>query len=172
MRERLFTEMQEEDLATVLGIYNHYVSTTTVTFDPAPISVDAFRARVPLNHERYGAYVIRPRSAIVGFCFICPFKKHEAYSRTAELGIYLRPECTRKGFGTKAVKHLVQVATTRGLRMLIASISGENTHSVAFFGKIGWQQCARFRAVGEKWGRSIDVVFFQKELGTATGGEV
>ena len=164
MKETLFTEMQEADLPAVLGIYNHYISTTTATFDPGAVSIDIFKTRVLLNHELYGAYVIRSEGVVAGFCFLCPFKKHEAYNRTAEFGIYLKPGCTHKGLGTKAVEHLVQVATVSGLKMLIASISGENTHSIALFRKIGWQECAHFREVGEKWGRAIDVIFFQKKL--------
>jgi len=62
------------------------------------------------------------------------------------------------------VEHLARVATARGLKMLIASTSGENIHSIALFRKIGWQECAHFREVGEKWGRAFDVVFFQKKL--------
>jgi len=164
MEETAFTDMQEEDLPVVLDIYNHYIATTTATFDPGPISIETLRTRILLNHGLYKAYVIHHVGEMVGFCFLSQFRKHESYDGTAEVGVYLKPEHTRRGLGTKAVRHLGQVGTAKGLRVLIASISGENEGSVEFFRRLGWEQCAHFKGVGEKWGRAIDVIFFQKSL--------
>jgi len=43
MKETSFAEMQEDDLPAVLDIYNHYIVTTTVTFDSDPISKKTLR---------------------------------------------------------------------------------------------------------------------------------
>jgi phosphinothricin acetyltransferase len=40
-------------------------------------------------------------------------------------------------------------------------------HSIKLFQKLGYEKCAHFKRVGEKWGRVIDVVFFQKSLKTS-----
>lgn len=165
MKEITFNNMREEDLSAALEIYNHYIATTTATFDPGPISMEKFRTRILLNHDLYKAYTIRQDGEIAGFCFLCQFKKHESYDRTAEVGIYLKPGQIRRGLGKRAVEHLEQVAAAKGLRILLASISGENEGSIEFFRGLGWEQCAHFRKIGEKWGRTIDVVFFQKSLG-------
>jgi len=157
--------MREEDLPVALDIYNHYIATTTATFDPGPISMETFRTRVLLNHDVYRAYVIHQMDEVAGFCFLGQFKKHESYDRTAEVSLYLKPEYVRQGLGRKSIEHLERVATVNGLRILLASISGENSGSIEFFRTLGWQQCAHFRKIGEKWGRTIDVVFFQKSLG-------
>ena len=164
MKEEIFTEMRAEDLPVALDIYNHYIATTTATFDPEPISMETFQTRILLDHDVYKAYAIHHEGGIAGFCFLSQFKKHESYDRTAELGIYLRPEHTRRGLGTKAIGHLEQVAAARGLKVLIASISGENQGSIDLFRTLGWEQCAHFKKVGRKWGRAIDVIFFQKSL--------
>ena len=164
MIETTFSDIREEDLPAVLDIYNRYIDTTTATFDAGPISIETFRTRVLLDHDLYKAYVIHQKAEIAGFCFLSQFKKHESYDRTAEVGVYLKPEHARKGLGTRAVAYLEQVAASRGLRMLLASVSGENHGSIIFFRTLGWSQCAHFRKIGEKWGRRIDVVFFQKSL--------
>ena len=156
--------MREDDLPVVLDIYNHYIVTTTVTFDPSPVSMETFLTRILLNHDVYKAYVIRQMSETAGFCFLSQFNKHESYNRTAEVGVYLKPEHVRQGLGTTAVAHLEQAAAVGGLRMLLASVSGENDGSMAFFRGLGWEQCAHFRRVGEKWNRVIDVIFYQKSL--------
>ena len=139
-------------------------STSTVTFDPKPISVGTLLARILVNHDLYKTYMIHHIGEIVGFCFLSQFKKHESYKRTAELGVYLKPEHTGRGLGTKAVEHLKQVAVKKGLKVLVASISGENEGSSGLFRKLRWEKCAHFRKVGEKWGRAIDVICFQKSL--------
>jgi len=164
MKEIIFTEMQEDDLPVVLDIYNHYIATTTVTFDPESVPIETFQTRILLNHDLYKAYVINYLGETAGFCFLCQFNKHESYNRTAEIGVYLKPEHTRQGVGTRAVRHLEQIAAAKGLKVLIASISGENEGSISLFRKLGWEECGHFRRVGEKWGRAIDVIFFQKSV--------
>ena len=42
--------------------------------------------------------------------------------------------------------------------------SGENSESIELFRKLEYDQCAHFKKIGEKWGRAIDVIFFQKSL--------
>lgn len=164
MKETTFTDMQEEDLPVVLDIYNHYIMTTTATFDAGPISMETLRTRIPVNHALYKAYVIHHKDDVVGFCFLSQFKNRESYNRTAELSVYLKPEHTRRGLGTKAVRCLLEAAAARGLSVIVASVSGENEDSIKFFRKLGWEQCAHFRGVGEKWGRAMDVVFFQRSI--------
>jgi len=164
MKETTFTEMREDDLPAVLDIYNHYIVTATVTFDPGPISPKTLRTRICIGHDLYKAYVIHHMGEIAGFCFLNQFNEHESYNRTAELGLYLKPQHARRGLGTKAVGHLEQVAAAKGLKVLTASISGENESSLALFRKLRWEECAHFRRVGEKWGKAIDVIFFQKSL--------
>lgn len=164
MREIIFRELQEEDLPAVLDTYNHYIAATTATFDPEPVSMETLRSRILLNHHLYKAYVVHHAGEYAGFCFLSQFKKHESYDWTAELGIYLRPEHTRYGLGTRAISHLERVAAEKGLKVLIASISGENMCSINLFRKLGWQECAHFQGVGQKWGRALDVIFFQKLL--------
>jgi phosphinothricin acetyltransferase len=164
MNETTFRDAQPEDLPILLDIYNHYIATTTATFDPAPISIETFRTRVLLNHHLYKAYVISHAGELAGFCFLSQYKKHESYDRTAEVGIYLKPHHCRQRLGAAAIAHLEHVAAAAGLNMLLASISGENDASIAFFQTLGWQQCAHFKNIGQKWARQIDVLFFQKSL--------
>jgi phosphinothricin acetyltransferase len=154
--------MRAEDLPAVLDIYNHYIVTTTATFHPEPITIETLRTFVFLDHEWYRSYMILLSDEIAGFCFLTQFRKLEAYDRTAELGIYLKPEFTRRGLGTQAVKYLERAAAESGRKVVVASISGENAGSIELFRKLGYEQCAHFRKIGEKWGRAIDVVFFQK----------
>ena len=126
MDEIRFKSIDEADLPAVLEIYNHYLLTTTATFRLQAIPIETLRSFIFLNHDRYKAYLIHHQDQVAGFCFLTRYKDLQAYDRTAEIGIYLKPGFTRRGLGAAAVAHLEQVAAASGLKMLIASISGEN----------------------------------------------
>jgi len=45
---------------------------------------------------------------------------------------------------------------------LLAIISGDNESSVQLFEKSGYEKCAHFKQVGEKFNKILDVVSYQK----------
>jgi L-amino acid N-acyltransferase YncA len=164
MKDIRFKNIEEADLAVALDIYNYYIKTTTATFRLEPITIDVFKSFIFLDHPKYKAYLIYHQDEIVGFCFVTQYKNLPAYDHTAEMGVYLKPDFTRLGLGPEATKHLEQTAAGNGIKVLIASISGENTASLKLMRKLGYDECGHFKNVGEKWGRIIDVIYFQKEL--------
>jgi phosphinothricin acetyltransferase len=78
--------------------------------------------------------------------------------------LYLRPEFSGKGIGSDVLVFLEKFAIGNGIRVLIASISGENSASIKLFTRAGYEKCAHYREVGEKFGRILDVVDYQKIL--------
>lgn len=53
-------------------------------------------------------------------------------------------------------------AKTVGIKVLIGIIAGENKHSINLFSKCEYEKCAHYKQIGEKFGRTLDVVAFQK----------
>jgi L-amino acid N-acyltransferase YncA len=164
MKEIRFKNIEETDLADILDIYNYYIKTTTATFRLEPITTEVLKTFIYLDHPRYKAYLIYHQDDIAGFCFLTQHKNIPAYDRTAVIGVYLKPDFTGRGLGAEATKHLEQIAAESGIKMLIASISSENTASLKLLRKLQYEQCGHFKKVGEKWGRAIDVIYLQKEL--------
>jgi L-amino acid N-acyltransferase YncA len=164
MDELTFQPAAENNLHTMLELYNFYITTTTATFDHGPITQEEFRQRIFIGHEKYGTYLIRLRGETVGFCFLTQYRKKAAYDRTAEIGLYLKPEFTGKGIGDTAINFLEKVSVNRGIRVIIASISGENTASLKLFQKKGYEKCAHYKKVGEKFCRFVDVIDYEKIL--------
>ena len=164
MDELTFQPAAEKDLAAMLELYNFYIVTTTATFDHGQITPEEFRQRIFIGHEKYGVYLIRLDKETAGFCFLTQYRKKAAYDRTAEIGLYLKPEFTGQGIGRLAVTFLEKIAVSKGIRVIIASISGENTASLRLFQKMGYEKCAHYKQVGEKFGRFIDVIDYEKIL--------
>jgi phosphinothricin acetyltransferase len=159
-----FQPALENDLAVMLELYNFYIMTTTATFDHGQITPEEFRQRLFIGHEKYRTYLIRLHDETVGFCFLTQYRKKAAYDRTAEIGLYLKSEFTGKGIGDEAAAFLEKIAVSKGIRIIIASISGENTASLKLFQKMGYERCAHYRQVGEKFGRFVDVIDYEKIL--------
>ena len=97
-----------------------------------------------------------------GFVYLSQFRKREAYDRTAEITVYLKPDYIRKGIGKLTLVHMEDIARDAGISVLVGIISGDNMDSIALFKKMGYWQCAYYRQVGEKFGRIMDVVVYQK----------
>ena len=152
------------DLPAIKEIYDHYILSTTATFHEAPVPVDGLPAYVPVGDPRHPSLVVRSGGAVVGFCACSPYKRRSAYDRTAELSVYLRPGWTGRGLGTAALARLEDAAAAAGLRVLIGTVCAENDAGIELMERSGYARCGCLRGVGEKFGRVLDVVIFQKEL--------
>lgn len=164
MKNVSFKVIGEADLKFALDIYNHYIITTTATFRPDKIPMETFKRFIYTNHQKYVAYLILDNKVITGFCFLTQYKNLTAYDRTVEIGVYIKPEFIHNGLGMEAVNYLEKVATAKGFKIIISSISGENIASINMFRKLNYQECGHFKNVGEKFGRILDVIYFQKSL--------
>ena len=164
MNDYRFEDMKPEYLGPVLAIYNHYILNSTATFHIQPLALDEMKDIVFHDNPRYRAIVVFLETEICGYGYLAPYRKREAYDGTAEITIYLKPEATGRGLGSKIVEYLEEMARGAGIHTLIAVICGENQASIKLFKKNGYVQCANLREVGQKFGRFLDVVCYQKIL--------
>jgi L-amino acid N-acyltransferase YncA len=159
-----FENIKNSDLEVIKDIYNYYVLNTTVTFHVNPVDTNELKNSIYVNHTKYKSILIKSDDIICGYGYITRYKNREAYINTAEISIYLKPEYTGKGIGRKAVTFLEKEAGKSGIKVLLAIISGDNISSTKFFESLNYEKCAHFKRVGEKFGKRIDVVAYQKEL--------
>jgi len=158
----VFEEMKEAYIGEILSIYTHYVLRTTATFHKHALSEAEMREIVLSGDPRYPAYVIRDSGDICGYVLLSPHGKREAYDETADVAVYLKPGSVGRGIGREAVKFIEGAAKERGIHVLVAAICGENARSVSLFERCGYEKCAHYREVGNKFGRRLDVVAYQK----------
>jgi L-amino acid N-acyltransferase YncA len=159
-----FNVIRREDIPSVLEIYNWYILNSTATFHTSPVGENEVSDFLYIDHVRYRSYTLTADKRLVGYCFLTPHKKRQAYDRTAEVTIYLHPDHCKKGIGKVALEFLERVAREVGFKNLIGVVTGDNTESVRLFQRMGYMKCAHFKNVGEKFNKVLDVVAFQKEL--------
>ncbi|VBB48093.1 Sortase-like acyltransferase [uncultured Paludibacter sp.] len=159
-----FKEIEEQDLLEVKKTYDWYILNSTATFHTEPIQIDQLKEFIYINHPLYKSYLIFENDKIAGYCLLTNYKKRQAYNRTAEVTIYLRPEFCGKGIGKFILNYLEEIAKKKGLKNLIGIISGDNVESISLFEKSGYEKCAHFKNMGEKFNKILDVVAYQKEI--------
>lgn len=149
----------ENDAAAITGIYNYYVSHTTVSFETAPLSVGEMRQRIRAISAEFPYLVAEEEGRVAGYSYAHLWKEREAYRHTWEVTIYLDPSRKGHGIGSALMKRLIDDCRATGrCSRLIACITGENAASIAFHSRMGFEEVSHFRCVGYKFGRWLDVV--------------
>ncbi|MCB0402493.1 MAG: N-acetyltransferase [Flavobacteriales bacterium] len=159
-----FERIENKDLQAVTAIYNHYVETSTATFHLEPVTTESMALSLSLNNDSYPSFVVLDDGQLAGFCYLSRFRPKQAYDISAEVTLYLHPDFIRKGIGSAVLAFLEEEAKKRNIKNLLGVITAENTASMKLFERCGYNQAARLKNIGIKFGKALDVVWYQKEL--------
>lgn len=159
-----FIEAREEHISDLLDIYNYYVLNTTATFHEKLLSIEAMKGLIFFTDPKYRTFVILTDEVISGYVLLTQHKSREAYDRTGEVTVYLRPDNIGSGIGSLAVEYIERFAKLKGFHALIATICGENEKSIKVFERNGYEKCAHYKQVGRKFNQWLDVVAYEKMI--------
>jgi len=159
-----FRPIQKQDLEDVTSVYNYYVTNSTATFHLEPISEKEMAKSLDLEDDSYPAFIVLLNNEMVGFCYFNRFRKKEAYDISAEVTLYLKAKSVQKGVGKSTLKFLETQAHELGFKNLIGVITSENEGSIQLFEKCGYSKAAHLKNIGVKFNRTLDVVWYQKEI--------
>jgi L-amino acid N-acyltransferase YncA len=159
--------VQLSDAAAIARIYHHYVSTTTISFETEPPSVDEIAARIQKIAARHNWLVYESEGALLGYAYTSAFRERRAYQATVESTIYLDQAAIGRGIGRELYQALLDDATTKGYREALGVIALPNDLSVKLHEKLGFVKVAHLEKIGHKFNRWIDVGLWQKHLTTS-----
>lgn len=159
-----FKSITKNNILAALEIYNWYVVNSTATFHLKVIEEEELERMVSLGHSKYKSFVILLNDEICGFCYFAQFRHKEAYDKTAEVTLYLKQGFTGKGIGKIVLTFIEGVAQKNEIKNLIAVITEGNNASLKLFEKEGYFKVGHLKNAGEKFGKSLDVVSYQKEI--------
>ncbi|MBD5225867.1 MAG: N-acetyltransferase [Bacteroidales bacterium] len=154
----------EADVRSIAAIYRWYVENTTATFELEPLTETDMLRRIEDISSRFPYFVCEDNGEIVGYSYAHTWKKFPAYDITSESTIYLLPQVKGRGIGRALMTCLIDECRQRGILSLIACITAENMESCRFHESLGFIPVSRFRNVGRKFGRLLDVVDYQLQL--------
>ena len=155
-----------EDIAAYTELYNYYIENTCITLEEEPVTPEEFGARVARITKDYPYIVARDGAGKpIGFAYLDAFNPRSAYRCTADLSIYVDRACRGSGVGQKLYAEIERLGRERGIENLISIITSDNEGSLRFHRKNGFTEISVMPAVAFKFGKYLDVSFFQKHLG-------
>jgi L-amino acid N-acyltransferase YncA len=104
--------------------------------------------------------------SVAGYAYASSYRPRPAYRFTVENSVYLRPTLHRRGIGRQLLERLMAECEARGFRQMIAVIGDSaNAGSIGVHAACGFQMIGTHPRVGLKFGRWLDTVMMQRELG-------
>lgn len=162
----MIREAVEGDAQRIAEIYNHYVETSTVTFEEEPVAPDEMVRRMAVGEEKFPWLVlVGADEELLGYAYASPWKGRCAYRYSVETTVYLDHASCGTGCGTRLYQRLLAELRNRSLHTAMAGIALPNAASVALHEKLGFTKVAHFREVGWKFGEWVDVGYWQCLLG-------
>lgn len=146
------------------AIYAYYVSASTVSFEEKVLSSEEFLLRAEKIAERYPYLVAENDGKVLGYAYLYEFGERSAYRFCADLSVYVESGSRGKGIGETLVREIERRAKDMGITEIVSVITGENAVSMRFHEKMGYKFKGKLDKVGCKFGRWLDVCFYQKEI--------
>ncbi|SDK01693.1 phosphinothricin acetyltransferase [Catalinimonas alkaloidigena] len=156
-----------EDLPNIVEIINDAILHTSAVYDYHPRSLETQHAWW-LKKQADGMPVVvadHERRAI-GFGTYGIFRPWDAYRFSVEHSLYVADSFRGQGVGKLLLGRLIALATAQGFHTMIAGIDGSNAGSYALHRKFGFEEIGRFREIGYKFDRWLDLIFMQRFLQT------
>ena len=159
------------DVAAIQAIYAGHVLNGLATFEEVPPDVaEIARRREDVLALGLPYLVAEAEGRVLGYAYAAPFRARSAYRFTVEDSVYLDPAATGRGIGGRLLVRLIEDCTARGARQMLAVIGDSgNAASIAVHARAGFRPAGTFRAVGFKFGRWVDTVQMQRQLGPGDG---
>jgi phosphinothricin acetyltransferase len=151
----------------ILAILNDVIATSTALFDyePRPPASMApwFAAKRAGGFPVLGAVA---QGRLLGFATYGTFRAWPAYKYSVEHSVYVHRDERGRGVGGALMRALFTAAERQELHTLIAGIDADNRASIAFHERLGFNHAGTVKQAGFKFGRWLDLAFYQRLLPT------
>jgi phosphinothricin acetyltransferase len=154
--------------SAILTILNDAIVRSTALYDYRPRDLSTMSGWFAAK-ERGGFPVcgaVDAAGALLGFATYGTFRAWPAYKYTVEHSVYVADGFRGRGIGQALMKRLIQSAEAQEKHVLIGGIDAENEASIAFHQKLGFEHAGTIRQAGFKFGRWLDLAFYQLTLAT------
>lgn len=161
----MIREANEKDLPDILEIYNDAIENTTAIYTYKPLTLSEretwFKNK---KKEGYPVLVFEQDNKAVGFASFGPFRAWPAYKYTAEHLVYVHKEYRKQGIGMLLLKEIIKIVSERKYKTLVAGIDSDNEKSIYMHKKLGFTYSGIIEKAGYKFGRWLNLAFYQLEL--------
>ncbi|WJY14085.1 N-acetyltransferase family protein [Pectobacteriaceae bacterium CE90] len=159
-------DANDDDADSIAAIYNDAVLNTTAIWNEK--AVDADNRKVWIADRRRQGYpvlvAVDDADSVLGYASFGDWRVFDGYRHTVEHSVYVHKD--RRGYGTGKVLMNALIARARDLdkHVMVAGIEATNTVSIELHRKLGFVDVGLLPQVGTKFGRWLDLAFFQLVL--------
>ena len=154
-----------EDAGRIAAIYNHYIAESCITFETEPVSEADMATRIRDTLAVTLTWLVAEVSGhVAGYAYASKWKGRCAYRFAVETTIYLDPDTTGDGLGTKLYAELVDAVRAASMTTAIGGIALPNDASIRLHERLGFRKVGHFERVGYKHDTWVDVGYWQLQL--------
>jgi len=163
----------EEQLPEIREIFNEAILHSTALYDYKPRTMDTMHSwyieKQNGNYPVIGVFDLH--NILLGFASYGTFRSRPAYKYSVEHSVYVRSDQRGKGIGTLLLKAIVKIAQEQDYHVLVGGIDALNQESIRLHEKEGFVFNGIIREAGFKFGRWLDLAFYQMILKTPLNPE-
>jgi phosphinothricin acetyltransferase len=152
----------------VLAIFNDAILTSTALYDYKPRTPDMmegwFEAKRKGNFPVIGLQA--DSGELMGFGSYGTFRAFPAYKYTVEHSVYVAQKFRGQGIGKRLLGEIISKARDANYHTLVGVIDSQNEVSIRLHKQLGFIHAGTIRHAGFKFGRWLDVDFYQLILET------
>ena len=154
--------------AAILAIFNEAIANSTALYDYQPRTADSmvgwFEAKARGGYPVIG--VENEDGELMGFASYGSFRAWPAYKYTVEHSVYVDHRFRGLGVGRALLGAVVLAAEQQDYHVMIGGIDAANAISIRLHESLGFKACGVVRQAGYKFGRWLDLAFYQLILRT------
>ena len=160
------------DTKSILDIYAPYILNTTTSFEYEVPSLDSFQKRIDKYSIDSPWLVCCFEDQVVGFAYACEHRSRKAYQYNRELSVYVNERFHGKKIGKALYHTLIEISKLQGYQNFLAGITQPNEPSVKFHKGFGFNLVGTYHNVGFKFGKYVDVSWWELNLDNQEPGEI
>jgi len=154
--------------APILAILNEAIANSTALYDYQPRSAESmvswFEAKA---RGRFPVIGIEDETGtLMGFGSYGTFRAWPAYKYTVEHSIYIDTRYRGRGLGRALLEAVIAAAIKQDYHVMVGGIDASNSVSIRLHESLGFVHCGTVAQAGFKFGRWLDLAFYQKILAT------
>lgn len=152
----------------ILVILNEAIANSTALYDYKPRTAENmaswFDAKARGKYPVIGAE--NDAGELLGYASFGPFRAWPAYKYTVEHSVYVDARFRGQGVGRKLLAAIIQAAEKQDYHVMVGGIDASNAVSIRLHENLGFESCGIVRHAGFKFGRWLDLAFYQLILKT------
>ncbi len=155
----------ESDLPAIVSIYNATIPGRLATADTVEVTVESrlewFRQHVP---ARRPLLVHEQDNRVVAWVSFQSFYGRAAYDHTAEISVYIAPECRGQGLGRALLTEALAMTRQLDLKTVVAFVFSHNGPSIRLFRSLGFEEWGKLPDVAEMDGKEYSLSILGKRV--------